>query len=252
MRTKRVIPCLDLAEGRVVKGVHFVDLRDAGDPVEAAMGYDRAGADELVLLDIHAAHEGRSTMLDVVSRVAGRVSLPVTVGGGIQDVEQIRAILALGASKVSLNTAALIKPELIAESASRFGSQCVVAAIDVKRRPGGGWSVYSHGGRIDTGRDAVEWARLAVELGAGEVLVNSIDADGTGEGYDLELTRAIAEAIPVPVIASGGAGSLDQIAEALLQTGADAALVASLLHYGKTTIPEIKKYLESKGVCVRW
>jgi len=251
MSIKRVIPCLDLAEGRVVKGVRFVDLRDAGDPVEAAMGYERAGADELVLLDIHASHEGRATMLEVISRVAERVSLPITVGGGIQSVEQVDGILRLGAAKASLGTAALVRPELIAESASRFGSGRVVVAIDVQRKPGGGWSVCSRGGRVDTGRDAVAWAIEAVRLGAGEILLTSMDADGARTGYDIGVLRAVADAVPAPVIASGGAGAKEHFYDAIVEGHADAVLAASLFHFGVLGIPELKSYLAGRGVPVR-
>ncbi len=252
MLTKRIIPCLDIADGRVVKGVQFVDLRDAGDPVEAARGYDRAGADELVLLDIKATHEGRATLLDVVSRVAEQVFIPFTVGGGIGEVEQIRDILKLGADKVSLNSAALKRPELVSEGALRFGNQCIVVAIDVKRREdGSGWTVYSHGGRVDTGRDAVEWAAEAVRRGAGELLVTSMDADGAQNGYDIGITRAIADAVSVPVIASGGAGCKEHFYEAIAEGHADAVLAASLFHFGTLAIPELKAYLAGRGVPVR-
>lgn len=248
---KRIIPCLDLANGRVVKGVRFVDLRDAGDPAEAALGYQRAGADELVMLDIHAANEGRATMLDVIARVAERVTLPFTVGGGIRDVEQIEAILRLGAAKVSLNTAALQRPELIAESASRFGSGRIVAAIDVKRGSEGGWTVVSHGGQVDTGRDAVEWAVEAACLGAGEILLTSMDGDGAQAGYDIGVTRAVADAVAVPVVASGGAGSLEHFYDAIVEGHADAVLAASLFHFGTLSIPQVKRYLADRGVAVR-
>ena len=256
MQAKRIIPCLDVDEGRVVKGVKFKGIQDAGDPVELARRYNAEGADELTFLDIGASHKSRATLLDVVRCVAAEIFIPLCVGGGIRTVEDMREAMNAGADKVSVCTSALDRPELLSEMAKACGSQCVVLSIDAARAGPGPdgrmrWHAYSRGGRTDTGRDAVEWAKLAVELGAGEILVNSIDADGTGEGYDLELTRAILEAVPVPVIASGGAGSLEQIAEVLLQTDADAALVASLLHFGKTTIPEIKEYLVSKGVCVR-
>ena len=257
MQAKRIIPCLDVDDGRVVKGVKFKDIQDAGDPVELARRYNTEGADELTFLDIGASHKSRATLLDVVRKVAAEVFIPLCVGGGIRSVEDMREAMNAGADKVSVCTSALDRPELLSELAKAYGSQCVVLSIDAARAGPGAdgrmrWHAYSRGGRTDTGRDAVEWAKLAVELGAGEILINSIDSDGTGEGYDLELTRAIMEAVPVPVIASGGAGSLEQIAEVLLGPGgADAALLASLLHYRKTTIPEIKKYLESKGVCVR-
>jgi cyclase len=235
-----------------VKGVQFKGLQDAGDPVELARRYNVEGADELTFLDIGASHKSRPTLLDVVSRVAAEVFIPLCVGGGIRNVEDMREAMNAGADKVSVCTSALNRPELISEMARAYGSQCVVLSIDTKRVSTGKWTAYSHGGRTDTGRDAVAWAKFAVELGAGEILLNSIDADGTGVGYDLDLTRAILEAVSVPVIASGGAGNLDQIAGVLLSTDVDAALVASLLHFGKTTIPEIKKHIESKGVCIRW
>ena len=257
MQAKRIIPCLDVDDGRVVKGVKFKGIQDVGDPVELARRYNAEGADELTFLDIGASHKSRATMLDVVRKVAAEVFIPLCVGGGIRTVEDMREAMNAGADKVSVCTSALNRPELLSEMARAYGSQCVVLSIDAARSAPGPdgtmrWHAYSHGGRTDTGRDAIAWAKLAVELGAGEILLNSIDSDGTGGGYDLELTRAILEAVPVPVIASGGAGSLEQIAEVLLGPGAaDAALVASLLHFEKTTIPEIKKYLVSKGVCVR-
>ena len=264
MQAKRIIPCLDVDDGRVVKGVKFKGIKDAGDPVELARRYNDSGADELTFLDIGASYKSRATLLEVVRQVAAEVFIPLCVGGGIRTVEDMRDAMNAGADKVSVCTSALDRPQLLSEMARAFGSQCVVLSLDAARAGPGPdgkmtWNAYSHGGRIDTGRDAVEWAKLAVELGAGEILVNSIDSDGTGEGYDLELTRAIIEAAPVPVIASGGAGSLDQIVQVLTgirsagaETAADAALVASLLHFGMTTIPEIKKYLELEGVCVRW
>jgi cyclase len=270
MLAKRIIPCLDVDDGRVVKGVKFKGIEDAGDPVELARRYNGQGADELTFLDIGASYKSRATLLDVVRRVAAEVFIPLCVGGGIRTVEDMREAMNAGADKVSVCTAALRNPPLLGEMARAYGSQCVVLSIDAKRvaLPGNGgggftWHAFSHGGREDTGLDAVEWACRAVELGAGEILLNSIDADGTGGGYDLPLTQAILEAVPVPVIASGGAGDLDQIVRVLLPggaeegvppgfSGADAALVASMLHFGKTTIPEIKKYAESKGVCVRW
>jgi cyclase len=264
MQAKRIIPCLDVDDGRVVKGVKFKGIQDAGDPVELARRYNDDGADELTFLDIGASYKSRATLLDVVRRVAAEVFIPLCVGGGIRTVDDMREAMNAGADKVSVCTSALKNPGLLTEMARAYGSQCVVLSIDAARagtnREGKPvWTAYSHGGREDTGIDAVEWAVLAVELGTGEILLNSIDADGTGTGYDLELTRTILEAVPVPVIASGGAGTLDQIANVLLPPGtgdlwgnADAALLASLLHYGKTTIPEIKKYAESKGVCVRW
>jgi cyclase len=266
MQAKRIIPCLDVDDGRVVKGIKFKGLQDAGDPVELARRYNDQGADELTFLDIGASYKSRATLLEVVRRVAAEVFIPLCVGGGIRTVEDMREAMNAGADKVSVCTAALQNPSLLSAMARAYGSQCVALSIDAARRktaPGEepSWTAWSHGGRTDTGLDAVAWAIQAVELGAGEILLNSIDADGTGAGYDLELTRRIIDAVPVPVIASGGAGTLDQIANVLLppdgqggdQWGnADAALVASLLHYGKTTIPEIKKYAESKGVCVRW
>jgi len=276
MQAKRIIPCLDVDDGRVVKGIKFKGIQDAGDPVELARRYNDDGADELTFLDIGASYKSRATLLDVVRKVAAEVFIPLCVGGGIRAVDDMRDAMNSGADKVSVCTSALNRPELLREMANAYGSQCVVLSIDAKRVEGGGtlrWNAYSHGGRTDTGIDAVEWAVRAVELGAGEILLNSIDADGTGGGYDLELTRRILNAVPVPVIASGGAGTLDQIAEVLLSTaspemgssvspngmpfgtdtpGADAALVASLLHFEKTTIREIKKNAEAKGVCVRW
>ena len=254
---KRIIPCLDIDEGRVVKGVKFEEIKDVGDPVELARRYNADGADELVFLDIGASYKSRVTLLGLVRQVAAEISIPLCVGGGIRTVDDMREAIDAGANKVSVCTSALMKPELLSEMAKSYGNQCVVLSIDAARAGPGAdgkmtWHAYSHGGRTDTGRNAVAWAKLAVELGAGEILVNSIDADGTGEGYDLELTRAIIEAVPVPVIASGGAGTLDQIVEVLKgPSGASAALVASLLHHGKATIPEIKKYLESKGINVK-
>jgi cyclase len=250
MLAKRVIPCLDVKDGRVVKGVRFVDLRDAGDPVEAAMAYDAQGADELVFLDITASHEDRAIMLDVVRRTAEGIYMPLTVGGGIRSVDDVRLLLRAGADKVSLNTAALSRPEVIREAAERFGSQCIVVAIDA-RREGHGWGVYTHGGRRPTGRDAVQWAREAVALGAGEILLTSMDRDGTKDGYDLELTRTVSDAVSVPVIASGGAGCLEHFYEALVDGRADAALAASLFHFGIHTIAEVKQYLADRGVEVR-
>jgi cyclase len=250
MLAKRIIPCLDVKDGRVVKGVRFVDLRDAGDPVEAAMAYDAQGADELVFLDITASHEDRAIMLDVVRRTAEGIYMPLTVGGGIRSVDDVRRLLRAGADKVSLNTAALARPDVIREAAERFGSQCIVVAIDA-RREGAAWGVYTHGGRRPAGRDAVEWAREAVALGAGEILLTSMDRDGTKDGYDLELTRAVSDAVTVPVIASGGAGSLEHFHDALVDGHADAALAASLFHFGIHTIAEAKQYLAERGVAVR-
>ncbi|MGH7322363.1 MAG: imidazole glycerol phosphate synthase subunit HisF [Candidatus Rokuibacteriota bacterium] len=250
MLAKRVIPCLDVQGGRVVKGVRFVDLCDAGDPVEAAVLYDRQGADELVFLDITASHEGRAIMLDVVRRAAEAVYMPLTVGGGIRGLDDIRTLLRAGADKVSLNTAALARPALIREAAERFGSQCLVVAIDAKRRPGG-FEAHTHGGRRPAGRDAIAWAREVADLGAGEILLTSMDRDGTRDGYDLELTAAVAAAVSVPVIASGGVGTLDHLYEGLTRGRADAALAASIFHFGEYTIPEAKAYLRSRGVPVR-
>ena len=251
MLAKRVIPCLDVKDGRVVKGVRFVDLRDAGDPVAAALAYDAQGADELVFLDITASHEDRRTMLDVVRRTAEGIYMPLTVGGGIRSIDDVRRLLRAGADKVSLNTAALAEPALIRAAAERFGSQCIVVAIDARRESGERWGVYTHGGRRPSGRDAVLWAREAVALGAGEILLTSMDRDGTKDGYDLELTRAIADAVTVPVIASGGAGSLEHLVEGVTEGGADAALAASIFHFGIHTIAEAKAYMRDRGVEVR-
>jgi len=251
MHTKRIIPCLDVDKGRVVKGINFVRLRDAGDPVELASVYDREGADELVFLDITASHEGRDLVFDMAARVAEKVFIPFTVGGGIRSEGDIRRMLATGADKVSLNTAAVENPSLITSAASRFGSQCVVVAIDAKARPHGGWEVYIHGGRTPTGMDAVEWARRAEALGAGEILLTSMDRDGTKEGYDIDLTRAVAEAVNLPVIASGGAGKLEHLAEVIERAGADAVLAASIFHYGEYSIREAKEYLRGRGIPVR-
>jgi cyclase len=256
MLAKRIIPCLDVKDGRVVKGVRFVDLRDAGDPVEAALAYDAQGADELVFLDITASHEARDIMLDVVRRTAEGIYMPLTVGGGLRSVDDVRRLLRAGADKVSLNTAALARPALIREAVEGFGSQCIVIAIDARRETvsQGGvlrWGVYTHGGRHPAGRDALDWAREAVELGAGEILLTSMDRDGTKDGYDLELTRAVSEAVSVPVIASGGAGSLEHLYEGLVEGCADAALAASIFHFGTHTIAEAKAYLSGRGVEVR-
>jgi len=235
---KRLIPCLDVKDGRVVKGVRFVELRDAGDPVEAALAYDAQGADELVFLDITASHEGRATMLDVVRRTAEGIYMPLTVGGGIRSLGDIRTLLRAGADKVSLNTAALERPALIEEAAHAFGSQCIVTAIDAKAAGDGGWQVYTHGGRRPAGRDALEWAREVERLGAGEILLTSMDRDGTGAGYDLALTRAVSEAVSIPVIASGGAGSLAHLREGVVEGRADAVLVASLFQIGRASCRE--------------
>ena len=251
MFTKRIIPCLDVNNGRVVKGVNFVDLKDAGDPVEIARAYDAAGADELVFLDITASCEERDTVVDMVRQVAANVFIPFTVGGGIRTVEDFRKLLREGADKISVNSAAIDRPELITEAAEKFGSQCVVVAIDAKRRQDGGWNIYKHGGRLDTGIDAIEWAKKVEKLGAGEILLTSMDCDGTKAGYDIELTRAIADAVSVPVIASGGAGTLEHFKEALTEGGADAALAASLFHYKELEIKEVKNYLQHEGVSVR-
>jgi imidazole glycerol-phosphate synthase subunit HisF len=254
MLKTRIIPCLDVKDGRVVKGVRFVDLRDAGDPVEAALAYDAQGADELVFLDITASHENRAIMLDVVRRTAEGIYMPLTVGGGIRSLADIRTLLRAGADKVSLNTAALARPELIREAAHAFGSQCIVVAIDAKREtegPQARWGVYTHGGRRPAGWDAVEWAREVEALGAGEILLTSMDRDGTGAGYDLALTRAVSEAVSVPVIASGGAGGLEHLFESVTEGKADAALVASIFHFGRHTILEAKRYLRERGVPVR-
>ncbi|WP_034446867.1 imidazole glycerol phosphate synthase subunit HisF [Butyrivibrio sp. AE2032] len=253
MLTKRIIPCLDVNNGRVVKGINFVNLQDAGDPVAVGEAYSKAGADELVFLDITASNERRATVADMVREVAKKVFIPFTVGGGIRTVDDVRAILREGADKVSVNSAAIDRPELIAEAADKFGSQCVVLAIDAKRREdGSGWNIYKHGGRIDMGIDAVEWAKRAVDLGAGEILLTSMDCDGTKAGYDLELTKAVARAVPVPVIASGGAGTLEHFYDALTEGEADAALAASLFHYKELEINQVKEYLKGRGVPVRW
>lgn len=252
MHTKRIIPCLDVHNGRVVKGVNFVDLKDAGDPVEIAKAYDQAGADELVFLDITATSEERNTVVDLVRRVAECVFIPFTVGGGIRTVEDFRTLLREGADKISINSAAIQNPQLIHDAAEKFGSQCVVVAIDVKKRPDdSGWNVYRSGGRIDTGLDAVEWAKKVEVLGAGEILLTSMDGDGTKEGYDLEVTKAIAEAVAIPVIASGGAGTLEHFKDALTIGKADAALAASLFHYKELEIREVKEYLRREGISVR-
>ena len=252
MFTKRIIPCLDVNAGRVVKGVNFVDLKDAGDPVEIAKAYDKAGADELVFLDITASSDARETVVDMVRKVAECVFIPFTVGGGIRTVEDFRRLLREGADKISVNSSAIMNPQLIRDAADKFGSQCVVVAIDAKKRPdGSGWNIYKNGGRIDMGIDAVEWAKKVEELGAGEILLTSMDGDGTKAGYDLELTRAIAENVSIPVIASGGAGTLEHFKEALTEGKADAALAASLFHYKELEIKEVKEYLRDEGISVR-
>ena len=252
MLTKRIIPCLDVNNGRVVKGVNFVNLRDAGDPVQIGAAYDKAGADELVFLDITASSDARRTVVDMVRRVAETVFIPFTVGGGIRTVEDFREILREGADKISVNTAAILNPDLISDAADKFGSQCVVLAIDAKsREDGSGWNVYRNGGRIDMGIDAVDWAMKADRLGAGEILLTSMDCDGTKAGYDLELTRTIAENVKIPVIASGGAGTLDHFYDALTEGKADAALAASLFHYKELEIRQVKEYLRERGVPVR-
>lgn len=253
MVAKRIIPCLDVKGGRVVKGTNFLNLRDAGDPVELAALYDREGADEVTFLDITASHEARDTIVDVASRTAEKVFIPFTVGGGIRSTADFRVILKTGADKCSVNTAAVLNPKLISDAARMFGSQCVVLAIDAKRVEGKAdkWEVYTHGGRRPTGIDAAEWARRGEELGAGEILLTSMDCDGTEAGYDIPLTRTIAESVRIPVIASGGAGTVEHIHEALTDGKAEAALIASIVHYGKMTIREIKNYLASRGVEIR-
>ena len=252
MFTKRIIPCLDVKDGRVVKGVNFVNLKDAGDPVEIAAAYDAAGADEVVFLDITASSDARATVADMVRRVAERVFIPFTVGGGIRTAEDFKALLREGADKISVNSAAIDNPQLIQEASDKFGSQCVVVAIDARRRAdGSGWNIYKHGGRIDMGMDAVEWAVRVEQLGAGEILLTSMDCDGTKDGYDLELTRTVAEHVSIPVIASGGAGTKEHFFEALTQGGAEAALAASLFHYKELEIMEVKSYLAQRGVSVR-
>lgn len=251
MYAKRIIPCLDLKNGRVVKGTNFVNLRDAGDPVEAAVEYDRQNADELVLLDITASSDARGIMTDIVSRVANSIFIPFTVGGGIRTVEDFTAILRAGADKVAVNSAALKNPRIIEEAAYKFGSQCVVVAMDAKRRPGGGWTLYLNGGRIDTGVDAVMWAKKAEQLGAGEILLTSMDCDGTKAGYDLELTRVVSESVGIPVIASGGAGRLEHFRDAFTAGRADAVLAASLFHFREIMIPQLKDYLAENGISVR-
>ena len=252
MHTIRVIPCLDVNKGRVVKGVNFVNLRDAGDPVEIATAYDKAGADEVVFLDITASSDGRDTVVEMVREVAKKLFIPFTVGGGIRTVEDFRVLLREGADKVSVNSAAIKRPELIREAADKFGSQCVVVAIDAKRRdPFDGWNIYLNGGRVDTGIDALEWAKKAEALGAGEILLTSMDCDGTKAGFDVELTRTIADAVGIPVIASGGAGRLEHFAEAVKEGHADAVLAASLFHFKELEINEVKAYMRDQGIDVR-
>lgn len=252
MHTKRVIPCLDIKDGRVVKGVKFLNLKDAGDPADVAAAYDGAGADEVVFLDITASSDSRATQLEWVRQVAGRLFIPFTVGGGIRTVEDFKAILREGADKISINSAAIMNPQLISDAADKFGSQCVVVAIDAKKREdGSGWNIYKNGGRIDMGIDAVEWAVRADKLGAGEILLTSMDCDGTKNGYDIELTRAVSENVSIPVIASGGAGKLEHFYDAFAKGRADAALAASLFHFKELEIREVKEYLRDQGVSVR-
>lgn len=252
MHTKRVIPCLDVKDGRVVKGINFLNLRDAGDPAEVAAAYSQEGADEVVFLDINASADNRATQLEWVRQVASRVFIPFTVGGGIRSVEDFKAILREGADKIAINSAAIMNPQLISEGAEKFGSQCVVVAIDAKRRAdGSGWNIYKNGGRVDMGMDAVEWAKTAERLGAGEILLTSMDCDGTKEGYDLALTKAVADAVKIPVIASGGAGKQEHFYDALAGAGAEAVLAASLFHYKELEIRQVKEYLRSRGMSVR-
>ena len=252
MLAKRIIPCLDVTAGRVVKGTNFVDLRDAGDPVEIARRYDREGADELTFLDITASSDNRDIILSVIEAVASQVFIPLTVGGGVRQVSDIRRLLNSGADKVSINTAGVLNPDLIGDSAALYGSQCIVAAIDARKNASGeGWEVFTHGGRKPTGRDAVEWAKEVERLGAGEILLTSMNADGTKEGFDLELTRAVSDAVNIPVIASGGAGNLQHLADAVLKGHADAVLAASIFHFGEYTIEEAKRFMASQGICMR-
>lgn len=252
MHTKRIIPCLDVKDGRVVKGINFVNLRDAGDPADVAAAYDKAGADEVVFLDITASADSRATQLEWVRQVASKVFIPFTVGGGIRTVDDFKAILREGADKISINSAAIMNPQLISDAAEKFGSQCVVVAIDAKKREdGSGWNIYKNGGRVDMKMDAVEWAIKAEKMGAGEILLTSMDGDGTKAGYDIELTKAISQSVGIPVIASGGAGTLEHFYEALTEGGAEAALAASLFHYKELEIREVKEYLRKKGVSVR-
>lgn len=252
MHTKRIIPCLDIKDGRVVKGINFVNLRDAGDAAEVAAAYDKAGADEVVFLDITASADSRSTQLEWVRQVASKVFIPFTVGGGIRTVEDFKILLREGADKISINSAAIMNPQLISDAADKFGSQCVVVAIDAKKRAdGSGWNIYKNGGRVDMGMDAVEWAIKAEKMGAGEILLTSMDGDGTKAGYDIELTKAISSVVKIPVIASGGAGTLEHFYDALTEGGAEAALAASLFHYKELEIKQVKEYLRDKGVSVR-
>ena len=251
MLAKRIIPCLDVTAGRVVKGTNFVDLRDAGDPVQIAQRYDREGADELTFLDITASSDDRDIILSVIESVAAQVFIPLTVGGGVRQVADVRRLLNAGADKVSINTAGVLNPQLIGEASAVYGSQCIVVAIDAKRRADGGWEVYTHGGRRPTGRDAVEWAREVQRLGAGEILLTSMNADGTKAGFDIALTKAVTDAVNIPVIASGGAGSLEHLADAVLSGGADAVLAASIFHFGQFTIEQAKRYMASRGICMR-
>ena len=251
MVSKRIIPCLDVKDGRVVKGVRFVNLRDAGDPVEVAKKYSKEGADEITFLDITASHEKRKTMIEVVERTASEVFVPLTVGGGLRTVEDVRELLLAGADKITINTAAIADPEFVSRASDRFGSQCIVVAIDARRRNNGGWEVFTHGGRNPTGIDAVSWAAMMEDFGAGEILLTSMDRDGTEDGYDIELTRTISETVGIPVIASGGAGRLEHLLEAVEAGWADAVLCASIFHYGKYSINEAKEFLSERGVLVR-
>ncbi|MSQ58728.1 MAG: imidazole glycerol phosphate synthase subunit HisF [Betaproteobacteria bacterium] len=247
---KRIIPCLDVDRGRVVKGINFVGLRDAGDPVEVARRYDEQGADELCFLDITASSDGRGLILGIIEKVAAQVFIPLTVGGGVRTVEDVRRLLNAGADKVSINTAALLNPDLVAQTSGKVGSQCIVVAIDA-RRAGTSWEVFTHGGRKSAGRDAIEWARRASTLGAGEILLTSMDRDGTRDGFDIELTRAVSDAVPIPVIASGGAGNLDHLAQGILSGRADAVLAASIFHYGEYTVGQAKAHMAQRGIEVR-
>jgi cyclase len=251
MLAKRIIPCLDVTGGRVVKGVNFIELRDAGDPVEIAARYNEQGADELTFLDITATSDERDLILPIIEAVASQVFIPLTVGGGVRTVDDVRRLLNAGADKVSFNSAAVARPEVIRDASERYGAQCIVVAIDAKRQPGGGWHVYTHGGRNDTGLDAVDWACRMAELGAGEILLTSMDRDGTKSGFDLELTRAVSDAVSIPVIASGGVGKLEHLAEGIQLGGADAVLAASIFHYGEHTIGEAKALLAARGIAVR-